>query len=177
LKKLAVVAFGPLALMGTEIAPVQAHASVVRSEPPRNADLEESPERVTAWFSELLQPDSSTISVFNREGQQVDNDDSYVLDDDPQAMTVTLPPLAEGMYTVVWRTLYGTDGHTMRGSFVFFVGEPEPDLIPATEATPSFQSPADPVVRWLVLVTAMALTSGLAFAALVLGPSLLSAGP
>jgi copper transport protein len=138
--------------------------------------LQEPPDRVVIWFTEPIEPSFSEIQVLDSQGQRVDNGDSAVDSNDPTVMSVTLPPLPNGTYTVAWRNLSTVDGHTVRNAFVFSVGEPISSAAAAHETeVPLVQSPVDPVFRWLVLLGGLMLVGGLAFELLVTKPVLLGA--
>ncbi len=159
----------------------EAHANLVRSEPQTEAVLDASPDRVTIWFTEPMEARFSSIQVLNSDGARVDNEDSTIDANDLTVMSVSLPPLPDGTYTVAWRNLSTIDGHTLRGSFIFFVGEPSA-AAPVSAAdsnaahSPLLHVPYEPVIRWFVLLGALALTGGLAFELLVSAPVLTAAG-
>jgi copper transport protein len=158
--------------------PVFAHANLARSEPAPNSVLDQPPNRVVIWFTEPVEENFSEIQVLDSQGQQVDNADSSVDANDPTVMSVTLPILPNGTYTVAWRNLSIVDGHTIRGAFVFSVGEPISSApTDQTAEAPLVQSPLEPLFRWLVLLGALALVGGLAFDLLVTRPSLLGSNP
>jgi copper transport protein len=150
-----------------------AHAHLARAEPPPNAVLDGPPQRVIIWFTEPLEPQFSSIQVLDARGQRVDNDDSIVDRNDPTAMSVTLKPLSNGTYTVAWRNISAVDGHGVRSSYPFSVGEPlsaQPQA-PRDESR-LLGSPAEPAFRWLVLIAALAIVGGAAFHLVVMGPAL-----
>lgn len=137
---------------------VGAHAALEGSNLAANSAVEEQPSQVELWFTEPMAPDFSSIEVLNEAGERVDNGDSAVDASDPKRLTVSLPPLEAGTYTVAWKNLSTVDGHPRSGAFVFFF-RVEPSAAAARTVTPDppvLQSPADPVARWLVLVAALA---------------------
>ena len=174
--KFAILSFFFLALAAVLMqAPgtVQAHANYVESDPAANSVLENSPERVTIWFTEPLEPALSEIKVFDTQGVRVDGGDSAVDSSDPLAMSVSVEALADGTYTVAWKNVSTVDGHSRRGAFVFSVGEPISADAAAVEVDqPLLQSPAEPVVRWLVLLGALTLVGAITFHLLVSRPAL-----
>jgi copper transport protein len=150
-----------------------AHASLARSEPVANAVLEESPQRITIWFTEPIAPEFSRIQLFDAAGTQVDNGDSQVDENDPQVLFVTIPSLPDGLYTVSWRNVSSIDGHSVRGSFLFTIGQPVAGVLPVEpEAESLFVTPAETVLRWLALLGILAVVGGAAFERLVLNPVL-----
>ena len=87
---------------------------------------------------------------------------------------LTLP---DGTYTVAWRNLSTIDGHSLRGSFTFSVGVPISETSAAqTSDAPLLGSAGEPYIRWIVLLSALALTGALTFELLVSGPVLAAAG-
>ena len=164
-------------LLGVQSQVAEARANLARSEPSANSILDTPPDRITIWFTEPMESRFSEIQVLNNAGARADNGDSTVDANDLTVMSVSLPPLPGGTYTVAWRSLSTVDGHTLRGSFVFSVGEPISET--AAERgldVPLFQSPEEPFIRWLLLLSALALTGGLVFELLVSGPVLTAAG-
>ena len=160
-------------------AGVAAHAALDRAEPAANAVLDESPEAVTIWFTEPLEPQLSEIAVLNAAGEKVDNGDTQVDPADPTVMRVTLPALAEGSYTVSWKNVSTVDGHPVSGSYVFSVGE-APAGTAGTTTTESEDTSlpiAEAAVRWLVLLGILAVAGGLSFLLWVLRPALHRAAP
>lgn len=162
---------GTLALF-TASPPVLAHASLVRAEPAPGSALTQAPQRVTLWFSEPIEPRFSQIRVLDSAGVQVDKGDVVVYLDDPKAMSVSLNPLTQGIYTVAWRNLSTLDGHALRDSFTFAVGQ-VPGLGPPVQARPPWlQSPLEPLLRWLSLLGGLTLLGGSGFFLLVASPAL-----
>ena len=158
-------------------ANVEAHANYVESEPAANSVVEDPPKRVTIRFTEPLEPALSGIEVFDSRGGRVDRGDSVVDASDPLAMSVSVGELADGTYTVAWKNVSTVDGHRVRGAFVFSVGEPiTGDAAAAVVDQPLFQSMADPVIQWLVLLGALTLVGAVAFHLLVARPALGGSG-
>ena len=152
---------------------VEAHANYAESDPAANSVVEQSPERVTVRFTEPLEPALSEIQVFDSRGDRVDRLDSAVDSSDPTVMSVSVDELADGTYTVAWKNVSTVDGHRVRGAFVFSVGEPiSGDAAAAVASQPLFQSPAEPVIRWLALLGGLTLVGGVTFHLLVSRPVL-----
>ena len=146
---------GLMALCVLPAQQVYGHANLLRAVPEPNTVLQQPLERVTLWFSERIAPGFSAIQVFDAQGRQVDNGDSAVVQEEATGLTVTLQRVPHGLYTVVWKNVSMVDGHRVRGSFVFAVGEPIRSGQVTTPAQPLFQSLSDPVLRWLVLLSAL----------------------
>jgi hypothetical protein len=101
-------------------APGSAHAYLVRSSPAARAVVARAPERVQLWFNERLEPAYSRVSVWSQHGQRVDAGDVQVTPVEPTRLSVGVPPLAAGGYTVKYRVL-SVDGHVVEAEFVFTV--------------------------------------------------------
>ena len=167
------VVLGLLVLLVAAPATVEAHANYAESDPAANSVIEESPERVMVRFTEPLEPALSEIQVFDSRGDRVDRQDSAADLSDPLLMSVSVESLADGTYTVAWKNVSTVDGHRVRGAFVFSVGEPiSGDAAAAVADQPLLQSPAEPVIRWLVLLGGLTLVGGVTFHLLVSRPVL-----
>ena len=112
-------------LATTWTPPAGAHAVLVRSTPPGRATLAEKPDRVQLWFNERLEPAFSSVSVWSSAGTQVDAGDARVGHDDAKRLSVTLPPLPPGAYSVRYRVL-SVDGHVVDSSFSFTIRDKPP---------------------------------------------------
>ena len=67
----------------------------------------------------------------------------------PSTVAITLPPLADGVYTVSWRTVSAIDGHVATGVFAFAVGAQQVPPIPlAVAAVAAPPSPLGVTGRW-----------------------------
>ena len=96
------------------------HAYLVKSSPARRAALTNAPTRVVLWFNERLEGQFSRLSVWNHQGEQVDTGDIQVGPDDFKKLSVSLPALSAGTYTVKYRVL-SVDGHIVDAEFPFTV--------------------------------------------------------
>ena len=114
-----------LAAAGLLATPAGAHAVLVRSTPPGRATLAEKPDRVQLWFNERLEPAFSSLSVWSSAGAQVDARDARVGPDDARRLSVTLPRLSSGVYSVRYRVL-SVDGHVVDSSFSFTIRDTPP---------------------------------------------------
>jgi len=109
-----------LAALAIWPAAVLAHAVLVKSVPAQRATLAEPPPRVELWFNERLEPAYSKASVTNEAGAQVDLRDVAVSAEDPRRLSLSLPALAPGRYTVSFRVL-SVDGHVVESKLTFTV--------------------------------------------------------
>jgi copper transport protein len=151
--------------------PALAHAALLRAEPAPDTVLPAAPPQITLWFTEPLEPAFSEIQLFNEAGERVDSGDSRVHEDDAAAMSVSLPPLPVGAYTVSWRNLSSVDGHSLAGTFRLVIGEAAAGAAPAEIPAAPEQTPLEAAVRGLILIGALTIGGGMAFARLVVHPT------
>ena len=143
---------------------VSAHANLRESSPQPSEELDSAPERVIIWFTEPIEPAFSNIMVIAADGTNVSTGEPVFDPTEPTAMWVPLANLENGTYTVVWRNVSSVDGHKVTGSFLFAVGEPLGSTTPANvEEQPLLQSPADPIIRWIIYIGIAVFAGGLFF--------------
>jgi len=149
---------------------------LVRSDPPQNARLTASPQRIDLFFSEPANHSFSTIQVFDSSGARHDKRDVRFTDD-PTEVTVSVEPLGPGFYYVNWVTVSDVDAHRWQGTFPFTVLNAD-GTAPAGIARPptegggsSALQPPDAVLRWLLYFGLFGITGGFGFAALILFPA------
>ena len=147
-----------------------AHANLASAEPSPNSELEEAPPRVIIWFTEPIEPSLSSIRVLDAAGKQVDDGNSAVDDLNPLVMSVGLGDVPDGTYTVAWKNVSTVDGHRVRGSFIFAVGQPLSGAPAEVVEQPLLQSPFAPFLRWLMFVGALTMVGGMVMELLVSRP-------
>lgn len=144
-----------------------AHSILQRSIPPANASLSAPPRQVILVFSEPVVGALSTARMSDRQGTVVSQ--AAVAAQDGRTLTISTGPLAAGVYTVRWRVLSATDGHTTSGFLLFGVGERLPAGGPA--GTEVIGPPISEVlVRWANFAAAILLAGTVFFQFLVLRP-------
>jgi copper transport protein len=167
-------------LLGMALAssPAEAHALLVRSDPPADARLKQAPERVTAWFSEPLEPGVSRLRVLGGASEPVDLGNVEVDPSDATQMSVGLDDVGPGFYLVTWETLSRVDGHFRFGSFQFTVLNPDGSEPAGTVPQASFDITGTPtgitegaLTKALGLIAAIILVGGLAAVIFVVWPS------
>ena len=152
-----------------------AHANLADADPAPNSVLDTAPSKITIRFTEPLEPSFSAIEVLDSRGRRVDNDDSAVDPANPTVMSVTLrDDLPNGVYTVAWRNLSTVDGHTIRGTFFYSVGEPLSVASSDLASETVLLSPAEPFMRWAVLLGGLSVLGVLMLWLVVLRPPLAS---
>jgi len=96
-----------------------AHSHPKTMDPAPNATIA-APQRVSIEFSEALEPKFSSLKLTDAKGANAANAASQVDPADAKHMTLALPHLAPGIYTVHWVTV-ATDGHRLEGEYKFTV--------------------------------------------------------
>jgi copper transport protein len=155
--------FWLVALIGLYCAwtasPVLAHAELLTSTPKPNEILAQAPTQVRLLLSEPLEQELSSIKVYNSDRISVEYGKATIDSTNPAQISVSLPPLSDGVYTVIWKVISRIDGHGSAGSFPFAVGNVEASSLPPE--TTDISLPFSAVIaKWLLLASA-ALLAGL----------------
>jgi len=155
-----------------------AHALLRDSEPAGGASLDRAPRQVVLTFTERPEPRLSTVHVLDTGGRRVEAGGATPVDGNPLQLRVPLGDLADGTYTVSWRTVSRDDGHVTAGAFAFGVGVAAPAAVPAGQAaavaTPA-PSPLAVAGRW-ALYAGLVLLVGAAATGLTIYGGALPAG-
>ena len=131
---------------------VLAHAQLVASAPGAGDRLEEAPAELRLVFSEPLESQATSVDLADADGTVLLERGGEIDPADPFTLVVSgdeLPELADGVYTVTWRTLSAADGHPAEGFFSFAVGTDA--ALPSTPGgmTHTDAEPIDLAARWL----------------------------
>lgn len=100
--------------------PADAHAVLTRAVPEANSQLNAAPERIELTFNERLESELYYIRVYDEIGRVV-SDRKAALSGDQKTMTLELPELGNGRYTVTYHVI-SADGHPVEGTYVLSVG-------------------------------------------------------
>ncbi len=144
------------AYLGMSATQAAAHAFLETSDPAASSVLPTPPQTVRLRFTEPLETSYSRAELFDQTGTEIPGAVSTV-GPEPRTMTVSIPPdLANGTYSLLWRTLSTVDGHTAQGYVPFTVGT-QADVRVVTEPVQETTSGAVPewmlpVARWLALL-------------------------
>ena len=95
-----------------------AHMRVQKTMPEDGARLTSSPHHIQVWYTQLPDAAISQLLLEGVAGEISLGDTTVKKDKSLMAMVPSV--LADGDYTVKWRTA-GDDGHTQRGDFAFTV--------------------------------------------------------
>ena len=125
--------------------PVLAHAALEAADPAPDSTIPETPELVTADFTDRLDPGLSSLTLAGPGGTILAT--GGVAPGDPEALQMVLrpPTLVEGVYTVGWKAVSADDGNVETGTYAFTIAAPtsSPTAPPATPApTPTPTLPA-----------------------------------
>jgi copper transport protein len=158
LRTVLLVAVLALAGIGGFASPAFAHALLERSYPAADSSLPRAPQAMLLYFTEAPEPSLSTVLLLDSAGQTVPSvGQPTVVPGNPQELRVKLPRLAQGVYTVNWRTVSKTDGHVTGGSFAFGIGVQPAVGAAAAQAAKggslsagSVPAPADVAGLWLL---------------------------
>lgn len=96
------------------------HAYPDHADPKVGSTISIVPTRVRIWFDSALEPAFSTIMVHNADGRMVDKGDGHVDPSDPTLLEISLPPLPQGTYRVIWNVV-ARDTHRTMGNYVFTI--------------------------------------------------------
>jgi methionine-rich copper-binding protein CopC len=96
-----------------------AHVFPQKQEPGAGASVA-APSQVKITFDGPLEPAFSSVTITNAAGKPVNTDKSSVDAHQPEVITVALPPLQAGRYTVHWVAV-ASDGHRTHGDYAFEV--------------------------------------------------------
>lgn len=97
-----------------------AHATIVKSDPAKGAELVASPPAVVLAFNEAIEPAFSSIKVIDEQGKAVAVEKAVVDPADKKVLRAAIPVLVNGKYTVKYSTM-GRDGHKRAGEYQFTV--------------------------------------------------------
>ncbi len=137
---------------------VNAHATLLTSEPAPNSFARFPPEELTLRFSEPVDERITGARVLDGAGLEIEPEGPAVMLDE-QTLRIPLRRLEPGFYAVVWENVSEIDGHALQGSFPFTVLEPDgavpagtpPDLrLEIFDEGPDIDGAA---VRWLQLLS------------------------
>ncbi len=141
-----VALFGAIASVGLLVPAASAHAQVQSSTPQPGARLDQSPDSVSIRFDEKVTATAGGIRVYDATAKRIDVRSTQSAG---TSMTLELPELADGAYVVVWQAV-SADGHPVRGSFTFQVGDGDQAALAAFGEEELENASTDPVVQQLM---------------------------
>ncbi len=142
-----------------------AHAVLLGSSPEPNQQLDDSPGEIRLWFNEDVNLAGEAVRLLDALGSPVRLED-VGYGENATVIRASIPgALPDGSYVVVWAAI-SADGHTIRGSFIFSVGEPaDATLVPPDTSNPRWVETLASGLRSLAYGVALALIGSVAFLA------------
>lgn len=117
-----------LLLVGLTASPASARAILVGATPTPNSTLDRPPARVILTFNSPIDPATVSLRVVDAVGVHVDNADTQIFSGDRTTLVVSLPPLEEGLYTVIYTVTESETGMTTSDSYQFALDFPTPQI-------------------------------------------------
>jgi len=113
---------GLIASMAVAIAPAIAfaHGKLESAEPAAGSTVATVSSPLRMMFNEALEPAFSTAHVTDAAGNAVSTEKAKVDSANPRVLTVAVPKLPAGTYSVAW-TVMTPDGHKVKGEYKFSV--------------------------------------------------------
>ena len=106
--------------MLAQASPVFAHAFLERASPPVGSEIAAAPPELSITFTEGVEPLFSTIEVHGAGGTAVSTGTPHVAPGNNRRLTVELPKLPQGTYTVIWHAT-SVDTHKTEGNYQFTI--------------------------------------------------------
>ncbi|WP_241301194.1 copper homeostasis periplasmic binding protein CopC [Burkholderia stabilis] len=105
-------------------APVaaSAHGKLESAAPASGSTIDTAPDTLRLTFNEDLEPAFSSVKVSDASGNAITHEKAKVDTSNPRVMTIALPTLAAGAYTVQWAAMTA-DAHRTKGAYTFKVKE------------------------------------------------------
>ena len=99
-----------------------AHPFLIDSVPAQGGNVPSGTTKIITYYSEAVEIDFSELKIYDSNGNQIDNRDTAYHDGE-ESLSVTTPPLEDGVYTIASKVLSKVDGHLVQAAIVFGVGE------------------------------------------------------
>ena len=146
-----------------------AHAALVESQPANGAVLDEAPNEIRLSFSEPPDLSLTIVEIVDSAGTSVPTAPVEGIPGSDREVLVPVENLADGVYTVTWRTISTADGHITSGAFTFGVGVALEDVVPIAPGSSTETPPPTALAvaaRW-GLYAGLAILFGAAMAGLL----------
>src|SRR5439155_7332554 len=138
--------------------PASGHALRRSSYPNAGATLAQPPTEVRVTFGEQPDPKLSSLRLLDTGGRDHATGKTEAVAGQPLTLRVAVQSLADGVYTVSWRTVSRVDGHLASGTFAFGVGV-SPSAAASSAGVARAPSPSTRNIagRWFLYVGLMIL--------------------
>ncbi|MHB9841939.1 copper homeostasis periplasmic binding protein CopC [Paraburkholderia terrae] len=97
-----------------------AHGKLENAVPAAGSTLDAAPDALRLTFNEDLESTFSTVKVSDATGAAVTREKAKVDASNPRVLTIALPKLSSGSYSVQWAVMTH-DAHKTKGSYTFQV--------------------------------------------------------
>ncbi|VWB87425.1 copper resistance protein C [Burkholderia diffusa] len=97
-----------------------AHGKLESAAPATGSAVDTAPDTLRLTFNEDLEPAFSSVKVSDANGNAVAHEKAKVDASNPRVMTVGIPKLGPGAYTVQWVAMTA-DAHRTKGTYAFRV--------------------------------------------------------
>jgi methionine-rich copper-binding protein CopC len=97
-----------------------AHGKLENAVPAADSTLDAAPDALRLTFNEDLESTFSTVKVSDATGAAVTREKAKVDASSPRVLTVALPKLSSGSYSVQWAVMTH-DAHKTKGTYTFQV--------------------------------------------------------
>ncbi|VWD44643.1 copper resistance protein C [Burkholderia lata] len=119
LTRLAAIAATGAILVAAPVA-ASAHGKLESAAPATGSTVDTVPDTLRLTFNEDLEPAFSSVKVSDANGNAVTQENAKVDAANPRVMTLAMPKLAPGAYTVQWAAMTA-DAHRTKGTYTFRV--------------------------------------------------------
>ena len=109
-----------VAILAAAPAAAFAHGKLESAAPATGSAVDTAPDTLRLTFNEDLEPAFSSVKVSDANGNAVAHEKAKVDASNPRVMTVGIPKLAPGAYTVQWVAMTA-DAHRTKGTYTFKV--------------------------------------------------------
>jgi len=151
---------------------VQAHATLLQTEPASGVQLDQAPEAVRLYFNERVETLFNSIQVLDSSGRRVDIGNPYVLGGG-DTLEIRVRNEKQGPYIVRWR-VNSLDGHQVDGHFGFGVQSAPPTEAEMSNLSVPQQSNSLKllllIVKWIALAAMTTWLGGMSFLVLIFEP-------
>lgn len=106
------VAFAPIAAL--------AHGKLESATPASGSIVDVAPDALRLTFNEDLESTFSSVKIADATGAPVTKEKAKIDASNPRVMTLVVPKLASGAYTVQWAVMT-SDAHKTKGTYTFKV--------------------------------------------------------
>ncbi|KWA13610.1 copper resistance protein CopC [Burkholderia cepacia] len=119
LRRLAAIAVAGTIVAAAPVA-ASAHGKLESAAPATGSTVDTAPDTLRLTFNEDLEPTFSSVKVSDANGNAVSQEKAKIDASNPRVMTIAMPKLAPGAYTVQWVAMTA-DAHRTKGAYTFRV--------------------------------------------------------